>query len=614
MCGIVAYTGSADAVPILLKGLKILEYRGYDSAGVAVQTSTGATEVLKTPGRIEELDAVVAEADLSGHTGIGHTRWATHGVVNQQNAHPHVSCDGDVALVHNGIVENYLELRAELAANGHTLTSDTDSEAVVHLIESHLKAGESLEDALLHATSRLKGAGTFVVSSRKEPGKIVGMRMGNAGGIVVGHSEDGNMLASDLLAVLPYTNRVVYLDSGEQTIITDTSVIYRDGNGNVIDKEVIISERTAEAAERGAFPHFMLKEIHEQSERVASAMRGRVDFENGSINLPEIPFSDEQIRNFDQVVLVGMGTSLHSAMMGATLIESFARIPAKAENASEFRYKNPVIDENTLVIAVTQSGETADTLAAMEGAGEQNAKQLAIVELDDSQATRMAHGTMLVRAGLEVAVASTKTMTNTVVCLYMLAIHMATIRGTMAPEVRKAAVGELASLPSGISSLISQEKVFKAIAESLVDCHHLLYLGRGFMFPAAMEGALKMKEIAYIHAEGYAAGEMKHGVNALISDEMPTIALAPAGRLHGKMVSNLNEVKARGGQVIAIVTEGDEVVPGIVDKVIELPAASEAISAILSLVPMQLLAYYTAVALDHDPDKPRNLAKTVTVE
>ena len=534
--------------------------------------------------------------------------------MNHQNAHPHVSCDGEVALVHNGIVENYLELRAELAANGHTLTSDTDSEAVVHLIETHLKAGESLEDALLHATSRLKGAGTFVASARSQPGKIVGMRMGNAGGIVVGHSEDGNMLASDLLAVLPYTNRVVYLDSGEQSIITDTSVIYRDGNGNVIDKEVIISERTAEAAERGAFPHFMLKEIHEQSERVASAMRGRVDFENGSINLPEIPFSDEQIRNFDQVVLVGMGTSLHSAMMGATLIESFARIPAKAENASEFRYKNPVIDENTLVIAVTQSGETADTLAAMEGAGEQNAKQLAIVELDGSQATRMAHGTLLVRAGLEVAVASTKTMTNTVVCLYMLAIHMATIRGTMAPEVRKAAVGELASLPSGISSLISQEKAFKAIAESLVDCHHLLYLGRGFMFPAAMEGALKMKEIAYIHAEGYAAGEMKHGVNALISDEMPTIALAPAGHLHEKMVSNVNEVKARGGQVIAIVTEGDEIVPEIVDKVIELPAASEALSAILSLVPMQLLAYYTAVALDQDPDKPRNLAKTVTVE
>jgi len=614
MCGIVAYTGGADAVPILLKGLKSLEYRGYDSAGVAIQTSEDVTEVLKTPGRVEELDAVVAESNISGHTGIGHTRWATHGVVNQQNAHPHVSCDGEVALVHNGIVENYLELRTELAANGHTLSSDTDSEAVVHLIEENLKRGESLEDALLHATGKLKGAGTFVVSARHEPGKIVGMRTGNAGGIVVGHSEDGNMLASDLLAVLPYTNRVVYLDSGEQSIITDSSVVYRNGDGEVIDKEVIISERTAEAAERGAFPYFMLKEIHEQSESVASAMRGRVDFENGTINLPEIPFSDEQIRNFDQVVLVGMGTSLHSAMMGATLIESFARIPAKAENSSEFRYKNPVLDENTLVISMSQSGETADTLAAMEGAAAQNARQLAIVENDGSQATRMADGTLLVRAGLEVAVASTKTMTNTIVCLYMLAIHLATIRGTITPEARKAAVSELTSLPGGIGSLISQEKAYKAVAERLINRHHLLYLGRGFMFPAAMEGALKMKEIAYIHAEGYAAGEMKHGVNALISEEMPTIALAPAGPLHEKMVSNLNEVKARGGQVIAIVTEGDKIVPELVDEVIELPAASEALSAIFSLVPMQLLAYYTAVALDQDPDKPRNLAKTVTVE
>ncbi|NQW17988.1 MAG: glutamine--fructose-6-phosphate transaminase (isomerizing) [Chloroflexi bacterium] len=614
MCGIVAYTGSADATPILLKGLKSLEYRGYDSAGVAIQTALGTMEVLKTAGRVEELDALVAESDITGHTGIGHTRWATHGVVNRQNSHPHVSCDGEVALVHNGIVENYLELRTELAADGHTLLSDTDTEAIVHLIEMNMRAGQSLEDALLRAAGRLKGAGTFVVSARNEPGKIVGMRTGNAGGIVVGHIDDGNMMASDLLAVLPYTNKVVYLDSGEQAIITNASVIYRNGDGDVIDKEIIISDRSAESAELGAFPHFMLKEIHEQAERVASAMRGRVDFETGSLNLPEIPFTDEQIRNFDQVVLVGMGTSLHSAMMGATLIESFARIPAKAENASEFRYKNPVLNENTLVISVTQSGETADTLAAMEGAAAQNAKQLAVVEIDGSQATRMADGSLLVRAGLEVAVASTKTMTNTVVCLYMLAIHLASIRGTMSQEARKAAVSDLASLPGGIGSLISQEQTYKAIAERLVTRHHLLYLGRGFMFPAAMEGALKMKEIAYIHAEGYAAGEMKHGVNALISEDMPTIALAPAGPLHEKMVSNLNEVKARGGQVIAIVTEGDEIVPSIVDEVIELPAASEALSAIFSLVPMQLLAYYTAVALKQDPDKPRNLAKTVTVE
>ncbi|MCH8223547.1 MAG: glutamine--fructose-6-phosphate transaminase (isomerizing) [Chloroflexi bacterium] len=614
MCGIIAYTGRDEAAPILLKGLKSLEYRGYDSAGIAVLNAEPHVSITKTPGRVEELERKVASENITGTSGIGHTRWATHGIVNEANAHPHTSCGSELVLVHNGIVENYLELRAELLDAGHKFTSETDSEIIVHLIESHMKDGASLEDATRRAAKRIRGAAAIVVATAGDPGRIVGLRLGNAGGIVVGIGKTGMVMASDLLAVLPHTRTVAYLDSGEMAIITPDTASFHDLDGGVIEKATIESDRSAEAAERGSFRHFMLKEIHEQAESTASAMRGRVDFENETVSLPDFPFSEEEIRRLDQVIIVGMGTSFHSAMMGAYMIEELVGIPARAENASEFRYRSPVLDENTLVVAVTQSGETADTLAAMEAARDGGAKQIAVCETEGSQATRMADGSLLIRAGQEIGVASTKTMTNTIVVLHLLALHLGRIRGSLGDETVADAVRELAALPGKVGDLLAAESTYEAIARRLATKRHLLYLGRGVMFPAALEGALKMKEIAYIHAEGYAAGEMKHGAIALISDLMPTIALAPAGPLREKMVSNVNEVKARGGEVIAVATEGDTMLPAVADEVIYLPPASVQMSAILSLVPMQLLAYYTALQLELDPDKPRNLAKTVTVE
>ncbi len=614
MCGIIAYTGSKNAVPILLEGLASLEYRGYDSAGIAVQNSAGPLEITKSAGRVEALVKAVGENPPIGNTGIGHTRWATHGLVNEGNAHPHTSCDGKIAIIHNGIVENYVGLRDELSDAGHEFSSETDSEVIAHLVEDRVEAGASLEEALRLTAGRIHGANAVVVTSTSEPGVIIGLRLGNAGGIVVGLSDSGNVMASDLLAVLPHTDRVVYLASGEMANLSPDSVRFTSVDGGQVQKEPFITDITAASADKGEFPHFMLKEIFEQPEAVSSAVRGRVNFDAGAISLPEFPFDQSEVEAIDQVILVGMGTSLHSGMLGAHFIESLARIPARADNASEFRYRAPAINENTFVIALTQSGETADTLAAMEEAEIRGTKRLAIVETDGTQATRMAHGTLLVRAGQEIGVASTKTMTNTVVTLYLLAVHLAKMRGQISAAEEQAAATELSTLPGKLSRLLENSAKYAEIAAGLSGKQHLLYLGRGGMFPAAMEGALKMKEIAYIHAEGYAAGEMKHGPIALISDAMPTIALAPAGPLQEKMVSNISEVKARGGDVIAIATEGDEVIERIADDTLFLPQADEAFSSILALIPMQLLGYHTAVALGLDPDKPRNLAKTVTVE
>lgn len=614
MCGIIAYTGSQDAVPVLLAGLRSLEYRGYDSAGVAIFDDRANMTVVKTAGRVAALAESLNSRRLRGSVGIGHTRWATHGAVNEANCHPHTSCDGGVAIVHNGIVENYVALRKELVATGHTFRSETDSEVIAHLLESLIAAGDSLVEAVRKSARRIQGAAAVVAASVTEPGEIVGLRLGNAGGIVAGFGDDGNLLASDLLALLPHTNRVAYLESGELVSVTAERISFQNLAGRKIDKPPVETDRSYEAAVRGSYPHFMAKEIHEQPESVTNAMRGRVNFGAGTVDLPGFPLDKADISALRQVVLVGMGTSLHAAMMGSHLVESLACIPSRAENASEFRYRGPVIDERTLVVSVSQSGETADTLAAMEGAALCNARQITVAEVEGSQATRMAEATLFIRAGQEIGVAATKTMANSAVVLYLLALYLAKVRGSLNQKAEKQAVDELAALPGMLSDLLRAEDRYKDLATRISHKEHLLYLGRGPMLPTALEGALKMKEIAYIHAEGYAAGEMKHGVNALISDAMPTIALAPSDRLHNKMVSNVNEVKARGGEVIALVTEGDEVIPGIADAVIYLPRASEAITPILALVPLQLLAYHTAVQLGHDPDKPRNLAKTVTVE
>ncbi len=614
MCGIIAYTGDRPAAPILLSGLKSLEYRGYDSAGVAVVDGTARIAIAKMPGRVEQLAAALDASPLEGHAGIGHTRWATHGAVNEANCHPHTSADGKVAIVHNGIVENYVELRGELIDAGFEFSSETDSEVIAHLVGRAVESGDSLEEAVRKMALRIQGAAAVVATSLDEPGKMVGLRLGNAGGIVVGYGDGGNLIASDLLALLPYTSRVAYVDSGEIAVVTSEGASYRDLDGRTVEKEPIETERTHEAAARGSYAHFMLKEIYEQPESATSAMRGRVDFEAGRVMLPEFPLSEVEIRDLRQIVLVGMGTSLYMAMMGAHVIEALAGVPTRAENASEFRYRNPVVDEQTLVVSVTQSGETADTLAAMEAAVERNARLVWVGEIEGSQGERMAEGALLIRAGQEIGVASTKTAVATTVVLYLLALYLGRVRGAIDRDAERRAVEELAGLPGMIGDVLRTEERCRELAARVMNKQHLLYLGRGATLPSALEGALKMKEVAYIHAEGYAAGEMKHGAIALISDEMPTIALSPSDRLHSKMVGNVNEVKARGGEVIALVTEGDEVIPSIADEVVYLPAASEHVTPILSLIPMQLLAYHAAVLLGQDPDKPRNRAKTVTVE
>lgn len=614
MCGIIAYTGRSEAVPILLGGLKSLEYRGYDSAGLAVVNGDARVAIARTPGRVEILADLLASRSMTGAAGIAHTRWATHGAVNEANCHPHSSADGSLAIVHNGIVENYVGLRNELTRHGYAFRSETDSEVIAHLVDHGMKAGDCLEDALRKAARKIRGAAAVVATSALEPEKIVGLRLGNAGGIVVGLGEEGSLLASDLLAILPHTNRVVYLDSGEMAVVTPKGASFLNLEGMTIEKSPVVTERTYEAAAIGNFPHFMLKEIHEQAEAVTNAMRSRVDFESRAVSMPEFPLSPDEVSHLRQVVLVGMGSSLYAAMMGAHAVEALARVPCHVENASEFRYRAPVLDRRTLVIAVTQSGETADTLAAMEAAAQAGARLLWVGEAEGSQADRMAEASLLIRAGQEIGVAATKTMMNTAMVLHLLALHLAKMRDQLPVELEGEAAIELAALPGKVGELLDTSEQMKTLAARLAVKQHLLYLGRGEMLPPALEGALKMKEIAYIHAEGYPAGEMKHGVNALIGSEMPTIALAPAGALREKMVGNVNEVKARGGEVIALVTEGDDFIPSIVDESVVLPKASESMAPFLALVPLQLLAYHTAVLLGHDPDKPRNLAKTVTVE
>jgi glucosamine--fructose-6-phosphate aminotransferase (isomerizing) len=618
MCGIIAYAGTEPVTPILVSGLRTLEYRGYDSAGIGVQNGSGKSTVTRALG-VDELAEAVAGRDWNGGTeptvGIAHTRWATHGGVTILNAHPHTSAEGRVAVVHNGIVENYVELRAELSDAGYLFNSETDTEVIAHLIARCIESGESLAAAVRCAAGRMQGASSFVATSADEPGVIVGVRLGNAGGIVVGIGDGFTLLASDVLAILPHTDLVVYLRSGEVASITVSGAEFSDLTGTALERPPARTSRNFEAAARGEYPHFMAKEIAEQPEAVSSAMRRRVDFENGAIDFPELPYTDDEIRSIDRVILSGMGTSLHSCMYGAQMIEALTGIPAQAENASELRYRSTSLNERSLVISVTQSGETADTLAAMELATESGAQQLALVEADGTQATLVADGTLYLGAGQEIGVASTKTMMNSLTILYQLAVYLGIHRDTLSAQRAIELVSDLSRLPGLIAEMLDDGGHCQQLAtDRLVDKRHLLYLGRGALHPMAMEGALKMKELAYIHAEGYPAGEMKHGPIALISDDMPTIALAPWGALYDKMVGNINEVKARGGEVIALATRGDTTMPGLADEVLWLPEAPEWIIPMITLIPMQQLAYHTSVALGHNPDKPRNLAKSVTVE
>ena len=614
MCGIVGYTGSRPAAPVLLDGLSRLEYRGYDSAGIAVIGPSGEPSVRKARGKLSVLLEALDGRLPEGSSGIGHTRWATHGPPADINAHPHTDCANEIALVHNGIVENFVELRRELRADGHRFSSQTDTECISHLIERYLALEYDLEDAVAEAAGSIRGAHAVVVASKREPGKLVAFRLGNAGGVVVGYGEGETFLASDLPALLPYTRDVAYLGDGESVTITADGPTYARLGGAPLQVRPSRVPYDEVAAAKGPFEHFLLKEINDQPETVIDAMRGRVSFDSGAVTMDEVALTPADVGKIDRVVLIGMGTSLHAAMVGRTWIESLARIPAEVENSSEFRYRDPIIDERTLVVSVCQSGETADTLAAMQEAAEKGARQVTLCNYDGTQTTRIAESTILIRAGLEISVASTKTFVASLVSLLMLSVHLGVERGTISDKRVSEIVDELARLPQMIGGLVADKGRYEALAERYSGYEDFLFLGRGVHYPLAMEGALKLKELSYIHAEGYQAGEMKHGPISLIDGNMPVVALTPKYELYEKMLANVSEVRARGGTVIAIATEGDTDVADVADDVLYIPEASSLVAPMLAAIPMQLLAYEIAVRRGCDVDQPRNLAKSVTVE
>ena len=614
MCGIFGYTGAKPATPILLDGLARLEYRGYDSAGIALVSDEQAISIRKSEGKLSKLRRSVEQAPPDGVVGIGHTRWATHGRPSDENAHPFVDPEGHVAVVHNGIVENFLELRHELEAAGFEFTSQTDSECIPLLISLYMREEYSLEEAAAMTASRLRGTNAVVIASVREPSKLVAFRLGNAGGIVVGYGDDEMLLASDLPALLDHTHQVAYLASGELVSITPEGASYRLLDGTAVKKQPVAVPYDAVSVAKGEYKHFMLKEIHEQPEAALDTIRGRVSFNRETINHDELPLTDDEIAEIDRVVFIGMGTSLHSAMVGRLWMESLARIPCEVDNASEFRYREPVIDERTLVVSISQSGETADTLAAMELAARYGARQITLVNNPGSQATRVANGTILLRAGPEIGVASTKTFVCSLACLLMLAMRMGLSRGTLSQERASTLVKELGHLPLMLGDLVANEPHYESLANEFFTFSDFLFIGRGMAFPLAMEGALKLKEISYIHAEGYPAGEMKHGPISLIDQDMPVVALIPHGPLYEKTLSNVSEASARGGTIIAVATEGDNAIADMVDHVIYIPRSAPEITPILMAVPMQLLAYHIGIRRGCDVDQPRNLAKTVTVE
>jgi len=615
MCGIVGYAGDSPAIPVLLRALKDLEYRGYDSAGIAVLADAGGPlSITKRSGKISNLEAALSSEAGSATTGIGHTRWATHGKPTDQNAHPHLSCDGTVVVIHNGIVENYASLRTQLVADGHVFLSETDTETIAHLMEDRIKRGTSLVDALRETAQLLEGSQAIVAMSSLEPGVMVATRLGNAGGVVIGYGKGEMMLASDLAAVLPVTQEVAFLADKQFVRMDRNSAAFSDTAGEPITVPKKRIPIDPVSAMKGDYQHFMLKEIMEQPESLSDTIWSLATLEPAELYLNDIGPVAEKLASVDRVVLLGMGTSLHAAMIGRAYFEAFARVPAETDNASEFRYRDPVLGPNTLVVSVSQSGETVDVLEAMNIARERGAIQVTICNTEGAQTTRVADGTVYTRAGLERGVASTKCFTAAVVAMYALALKLGQARGTIDPADVHARLSELARLPDAVARVLGQAKDIRKLAGQYATAQHLLFLGRALAFPAAMEGALKMKEISYIHAEGYAAGEMKHGPIALIDPSFPTVAIATRHALRSKMISNIQQVQARGGKVLAVVTEGESEIGDEADSLIVIPEVSEFLEPVVASIPLQLLAYYVAIQHGCDVDQPRNLAKTVTVE
>jgi glucosamine--fructose-6-phosphate aminotransferase (isomerizing) len=613
MCGIVGYIGPRDATPIILNGLKRLEYRGYDSAGLAVLRD-GHLEVRRDAGKLSHLAELVAKSPIEGSPGVGHTRWATHGAPSARNAHPHVGKTGKVVIVHNGIVENFLELRDELSAEGVTFNSDTDTETIVHLVEHYQATGLNLTEAARKTFNHIQGAHGIVLLSADEPDKMVCARIGNAGGVVIGLGQGENYIASDIPAILEHTRDVIFLESRQMAVVGRDQVQVQSLDGEPLKPEVHTVAWDPVAAEKGEFRHFMQKEIHEQARSLTDTLAGRVDFEKGLIRLPELNLTPELAGRIQKIYITACGTAAYAGMVGKYLIEKIARIPVEVAIGSEFRYQDPIVDEHTVVLAISQSGETADTLAAMEEGRRKGATLWSIVNAIGSQAMRIADGFISMQTGPEIGVASTKAFTAPLVDQYMLAVLLAELRGTIDEKTRRILVNDLRLVPDLASQALNTESEVEEVAWALKDIRDCLYLGRGINMPIAYEGALKLKEISYIHAEGYPAGEMKHGPIALIDKSMPVVCLAPQDPWHEKMLSQIQQAKARGGTVIALATEGDSLVEDTADRLIRVPKAPWMLSPVVTVIPLQLLAYHIAAIRGLDVDQPRNLAKSVTVE
>ncbi|HEY9089397.1 MAG TPA: glutamine--fructose-6-phosphate transaminase (isomerizing) [Anaerolineaceae bacterium] len=613
MCGIVGYIGQKDATPIILNGLRRLEYRGYDSAGLAVMQD-GQIALRRDAGKLANLTSLVEQMPLSGNIGIGHTRWATHGEPSARNAHPHMSKNGDVVVVHNGIVENFLELREELTAEGIEFHSDTDTETIVHLIERHLTVTKDLEQAVRKALMLLKGAHGVVVMSTSEPDKIIAARIGNAGGVVIGLGQGENYVASDIPAILEHTRRMIFLESGQMAVVSAENARVTTLDGNPVKVQVHTVSWDAVSAEKGEYRHFMQKEIHEQVRSLTDTLAGRVDFEEGRVRLPQLNLDAAGALAIQKIHITACGTAAYAGMVGKILIERIARIPVEFQIASEFRYSDPIVGPGDVVLAISQSGETADTLAAMDEGRKRGARLWSIVNAIGSQAMRIADGYISMQSGPEIGVASTKAFTAPLVDLYMLAILLADLRGTLAERERRKLVADLRLIPDLVGRCLDREAEVEQVARALKQVRDAIYLGRGINMPIAYEGALKLKEISYVHAEGYPAGEMKHGPIALIDRDMPVIAIAPRDPWHEKMISQIEQAKARGGAVIAVATEGDPRAAELSDHILWVPETPWMLSPVVTVIPLQMLAYHIASLRGLDVDQPRNLAKSVTVE
>ena len=608
MCGIIGYIGNKNASEVIMNGLKRLEYRGYDSAGIALNDDEIFIE--KKVGKISELDGALNYDELKNyHLGVGHTRWATHGSPTEANAHPHCDSSCDIALVHNGIIENYAVIKQALIKDGHTFKSETDTEVVAHLIE-HYHTNEPLIDSVIRALSRVEGTYGIVVISKKEPDIIVAARKGSP--LILGVGDNEMILASDASAIVEHTRNVVYLEDNELIEIKQNRFKTYDLEKNSIKKKIEAIDWDIAAIEKQGYEHFMLKEIHEQQETILNAFRGRIIPESGNVRLDGLQLTDEELNGIERLVFIACGTSWHAGLIGEYLIEEYARIPVEVEYASEFRYRKPVLKKGDLVITISQSGETADTLAALREAKARGVKVLGITNVVGSTIARESDGGIYIHAGPEVGVASTKAFTSQITVLILLTIMLSRRRDMTASE-GKTIINDLLKIPEYVDSVLKDECI-KKIAEIYKDNRNFLYLGRGIQFPVALEGALKLKEISYIHAEGYPAAEMKHGPIALIDEDMPVVFIAPKDDVYNKVVSNMEEVKARNGKIIAVASEGDEDIKRYADHVIYIPEINRLVSPLLTVIPLQLLAYYIAVIRGCDVDQPRNLAKSVTVE